>query len=176
MSWLGDHTYVVLNNILSPRRGSPSLGLCIGTTFKKKPKQSPAALLQCPALLIGVYLGGTPVVWLDMSTRWALRLSVRPFAFGPPQPYTSWLALCVVVGPSWSSFGPPSRLWAIRLVFGLRVAGRLGCWAHREVVRQSVWLFDRPCGCSAVGFAMWSCGPPCRRCASRAVVDHRHRR
>src|SRR6266567_8516416 len=120
VSWLGDHTYVVLNNILAPRRGSPSLGLCIGTMFKKKPKQSPVALLQCPALLMGVYLGGTPVVWLDMSTRWALRLSVRPFAssFGPPQPYTSWLgslrrgwAFLVVVRPSVSALGPTPRLW-----------------------------------------------------------------
>src|SRR6266581_1736693 len=118
VSWLGDHTYVVLNNILSPRRGSPSLGLCIGTMFKKRPKQSPVALLQCAALLIRVYLGGTPVVWLDMSMRWALRLGVRPFAssFGPPQPYTpytSWLgclhrdwAFLVVVWPSVLSLGP----------------------------------------------------------------------
>src|SRR6266568_4128948 len=147
VSWLEDHTYVVLNNILSPRRGSPSLGLCIGTTFKKKPKQSPAALLQCPALLIGVYLGGTPVVWLDMSTRWALRLSVRPFAssFGPPQPYTSWLgslrrgwAFLVVVRPSVSALGPMPRL------------GTPCCW--------SAWLLGSPRGCSAVrmvvGFAV----------------------
>src|SRR6266567_9409230 len=27
-----------------------------------------------------------------------------------------------------------------------------------------------------VGFAMWSCGPPCRRCVSRAVVEPRRRR
>src|SRR6266567_3637093 len=27
-----------------------------------------------------------------------------------------------------------------------------------------------------VGFAMWSCGPPCRRCVSRAVVEPRGRR
>jgi len=134
------------------------------------------ALLQYPALLIRVYLGGTPIMWPNMSTRWALRLGVRPFAlsFGPPQPYTSWLGL-------------PGRRSALRLVFGL-YASSLGSvllvglvvGAHREVVRQSVWLFDRPCGCSAVrmvvGFAMWSCGPPCRRCASRAVVEPRGRR
>jgi len=111
-------------------------------------------------------------VWPDMSTRWALRLGVRPFAssFGPPQPYmpyTSWLgclhrdwAFLVVVWPSVLSLGPV-------LLVGL-------------VVGLSAWLFDHPCGCLAVrmvvGFAMWSCGPPCRRCASRAVVEPRGRR
>src|SRR6266581_8458839 len=40
VSWLGDHTDIVLHNILSPRRGSPSLGLCIGTMFKKRLKQA----------------------------------------------------------------------------------------------------------------------------------------
>ena len=106
VSWLGDHTYVVLNNILSPRRGSPSLGLCIGTMFKKWPKQSPAALLQCAALLIGVYVGGTPIMWLDMSALGLTpgRSALAP-SFGPPQPYTSWLGL-------------PGRRSALRLVFG----------------------------------------------------------
>src|SRR6266567_1520085 len=110
VSWLEDHTYVVLNNILSPRRGSPSLGLCIGTMFKKQPKQSPAALLQCAALLIGVYLGGTPIVWLDMSTRSALRIVIRPFS--------ALHALHFVVGLSASWLGLPGRRSALRLVFG----------------------------------------------------------
>ena len=144
VSWLADHIYVVLNNILSPRRGSPSLGLCIGTMFKKQPKQSPAALLQCAALLIGVYLGGTPIVWLDMSTHWALHLGVQPFAslFGPPQPYTSWLgslrrgwAFLVVVQPSVSSLGPKPRRWAPC------------CWsAICVVVGLTAWLFGRSHG------------------------------
>ena len=155
MSWLGDHTYVVLNNILSPRRGSPSLGLCIGTMFKKRPTLSLAALLQCPALLIRVYLGGTPVVWPDMSTCWALRLGVRPFAspFGPPQPYTSWLgslrrgwAFLVVVRHYVSALGPTSRLWTPCCWSAWLLGSAHGCSTIRVVVRPSMWLFGRSHG------------------------------
>jgi hypothetical protein len=127
-------------------------------------------------------------VWPDMSMRWALCLSVQPFAssFGPPQPYTSWLgsmrrgwAFLVVVRHSVSALGPTSRLWTPCCWSAWLLGSPLGCSTVHMVVRPSVWLFERPCGFSAVhvvvGFAMWSCGPPCRRCASRAVVEHRHR-
>jgi len=146
--WLGDHTYVVLNNILSPRRGSPSLGLCIGTTFKKRPKQSPAALLRCPALLTGVYLGGTPVVWLDMS---ALGLTPRRLALRTVARPSSGLHLVVGLSASW--LGLPGRRSAIRLVFGSYASsfGSLCCWsAVRVVVGLIAWVFDRPCGRSTV--------------------------
>ncbi len=79
-------------------------------------------------------------------------------------------AVCVVVGPAWSSFGPPSRLWVLCLViwFSVLLVGRsCGRWAHRVGVRPSVWSFDRPRGC--LRFA-WPLGSSCGRAALRVVA------
>src|SRR6266699_1051555 len=104
VSWLEDHTYVVLNNILSPRRGSPSLGLCIGTTFKKRPKQAQRLCFNAQPSSLGCTSVVPPCV--------ALHISVGPYtlAFSPSHHRSALLSptprgwtVCVVVGPSRSS-------------------------------------------------------------------------
>src|SRR6266567_7589873 len=89
ISWLENHTYVVLNNILSPRRGSPSLGLCIGTTFKKRLKQAQRLCFNAQPSSLGC-TSAVPPSCGSTRQHWALHLSIQPFTpmFGPPQPYT----------------------------------------------------------------------------------------
>src|SRR6266568_3564769 len=158
VSWLEDHTYVELNNILSPRRGSPSLGLCIGTTFKKRLKQAQQLCFNVQpssALHLAV---GLSALWLDLPDR----RSALHFVF------------CAYA----SSFGPLCCCSANRVVVGLTAwlfNRPCGCSTIRMVVRLIPWLFDRPRGCSTVRmvvvFTMWSCGASRRHCTSRSFVE-----
>ena len=102
-------------------------------------------------------------MWLDMSTRWALHLGVRPSS-----------ALHLLVGLSALWLGLPGRRLALRLGFGPYVSSLDSVLLVGLVVGLTAWLFDHPCGCSTVHVVVrpfaWSLGSPCGHAALRVVV------